>query len=108
MVGIVAGSPLLTVAQHWNDNGVVTESMTVESKPQRPLRIAGAVALYHFANRFLIQARRPNGEVVYVRVPDSSKFTTRLVSGHPMTLLARWDADQWHLAQRAPRFKGRW
>lgn len=84
------------------------ESVTVVSMPIRPMNCNGVVTRFHFANRFLIKARRATGEEVYVRVPDSSKFVTHLVGGQPMTLLARLDGGLWHLAQRAPRFKGRW
>ena len=85
------------------------ETLTVHSQPQRPLRGPGGVILrYHFGNPRIIEARRGNGELVYVRVPDSSKFTTRLVSGEPMTFLARKTSDGWLIDQRAPRWPGRW
>lgn len=68
----------------------------------------GVVVLSHFPNPRVIRARRENGAEVFVRVTDSSKFTTRLVSGEPMTFRARLTTDGWALDQRAPRATGRW
>lgn len=86
------------------------ETLTVTSRPTRQI----GPDVYHFGNRQLIRARRPGGDEVFVRVPDSSRFTTHLAcrgpAGEliPMTILARFDGTAWQLAQKAPRWRGRW
>lgn len=78
------------------------EDLTVESSPQRDG--------YHFANKFLIQAKRKNGEVVTVRVLDSSKYVKATRAGKPMELRAMKAAggNWWLLTGREPRWKGVW
>lgn len=87
---------------------LLVETLTVVSKPLRPVMTHAGPVLCHFGNPHLIQALRQNGERVYVRVPDASKFTTHLITGEPMRLKARLDSGQWLLDQRAPRWRGRW
>jgi hypothetical protein len=65
---------------------------------------------YHFPNRRIIKALRPNGELVTVRVADSSKYVERLRNGQPMEFLAipsRHGAE-WVLVGREPRYRGGW
>lgn len=64
----------------------------------------------HFPNPNVIRARRPNGEVVYVRVSSSAHFVPKTADGTPMTLTARLDGEPaiWCLVGRCPRWVGRW
>lgn len=79
------------------------EELTVVSQP---MRSNGP----HFGNVFLIKARRADGEVVVVRVLNSSKFLPRLQNGKPMTFRAQKAAagNWWLLIGREPRFPGHW
>lgn len=87
----------------------VVEILTVASQPlRRCVGAGGLVHVYHFENPRVIKGRRDNGDEVFVRVPDSSKFTTKLRSGEPMTFRARLCGESWTLDQRAPRWPGRW
>jgi len=65
---------------------------------------------YHFPNKNIIKAKRENGEVVVVRVMDSSKYTDRLRTGGPMEFLAvpSKHGAVWVLTGREPRFRGAW
>lgn len=64
---------------------------------------------FHFG-RHLIRAARDNGEPVFVRVTDSSKFRQRLQNGELMTFRAKKEArfPHWTLTGREPRWPGIW
>ena len=65
----------------------------------------------HFPNRNIIMCRRSTGEVVTVRVFDSSKYRPFLrVGGAPMVLRARPSGigSWWINAGREPRWPAQW
>ncbi|TXH46080.1 MAG: hypothetical protein E6Q97_30360 [Desulfurellales bacterium] len=84
----------------------VVETMTVVSCRRR----FPNGEIKHFANPRVIQARRANGEIVFVRVAESRNFIPKLQDGSPMTLEAMWDGEppNWSLVGRCPRFEGRY
>lgn len=81
----------------------VGEIVTVASKPVAHGR--------HFLNPNVIQVKRENGELVYLRVVDSSKYLPHLRgTTKPMTLRAAPSpsGNWWTLLGREPRFVGAW
>lgn len=78
------------------------ELVTVASTPR-----AGG---WHFPNPRIVKARRGNGELVDVVVMNSSKYTTHLRTGEPMTFRARKSSSgsHWTLVGREPRYRGGW
>ena len=65
---------------------------------------------WHFPNPRIVKARRASGELVDVVVMNSSKYTTHLRNGAPMTFRARKSPSgaHWTLVGREPRYKGGW
>ena len=61
-----------------------------------------------FGNQQIIQAKRKNGEIINVRVGDSSNFRLRLINGEPMVFPATKEKYGWVLKGRPPRAPGRW
>jgi len=84
------------------DEKTPTETLTVVSSP----RFAGL----HFRNPNVVQARRPNGELVLLRVGSSRNYVARLRSGEPMTVPATImpGGNVWIRLGRDPRWPGRW
>ena len=70
----------------------------------------------HFPNKTIISAQRTNGQLVLVKVVDSSKYRQTLrdatgkPKGRPMILKARppQDGNVWSLVGREPRWPGQW
>ena len=80
------------------------ETLTVVSLARTPTG-------HHFANKNLIQAKRANGDLVFVRVVSSAKYRPMLHDGSgPMTLQARRSeaGNWWILVGREPRWPARW
>jgi hypothetical protein len=61
-----------------------------------------------FGNKRIVQAKRKNGEIVNVRVVDSSNFRLRLINGDPMKFPVIKEKYGWVLKGRPPRAPGRW
>lgn len=99
------GGPLevvvLPVTREWRE-----EELAVVSWPK--LQADGS--LRHFPNPYVIQARRDNGELVYVRVTSSRNFCPHARDGTAMRLRAKWDGTpaSWELVGPPPRSPGRW
>lgn len=101
-----AEKPVSVAPANGDGAAVIEETLTVVSMPRQfP---DGTVK--HHPNPRVISARRETGEVVYVRVPESRHFISRLSDGTPMTLRARFDGTppNWSLVGRCPRYFGRW
>ena len=62
----------------------------------------------NFPNRRIIRARRPNGQLVNVRVTSSENFTPKDHRGEPMTFPARQDGGIWVITRPTPRWRGKW
>jgi hypothetical protein len=60
----------------------------------------------NFVNKRIIQCRRPNNELVYVRVRDAKKYNPRLFSGQPMVVTAKRNGDGWSVEGNGPRRRG--
>jgi hypothetical protein len=82
--------------------GLDIEELTVVSRP-----MANG---WHFGNRQLIRAQRPNGELVIVRVADSRKYMPQLANKNPMKLKAvpATSGQWWIHVGREPRYAGIW
>lgn len=61
-----------------------------------------------FGNQYIIHAKRKNGEIINVRVGDSSNFRLRLINGDPMIFPAIKEKYGWVIKGRPPRAPGRW
>jgi len=61
-------------------------------------------------NRNIVNATRPSGERVCVRVMDNKKYLPRTGKGEPMTLRAKKSTagNWWILVGREPRWPGMW
>ena len=73
-----------------------------------PLRETVTFMRGGFDNRQIVQAKRKNGELIHVRVHDSSNFRLRLINGEPMRFPAIKEKYGWVLVGRPPRQPGRW
>ena len=64
----------------------------------------------HFPNKNIIMARRPCGEIVTVRVINSSNFQPTLrITGSPMTFRAKKSSGNWwQFMGKEPRYPGQW
>jgi len=62
-------------------------------------------------SKVVVQARRPSGEIVTVRVHSNANFVVTMANGQPMTFHAMQNPHSpqfWTLVGRSPRWKGRW
>lgn len=85
---------------------ILEETLTVVSSP----RAFPGGEIKHHPNPRVISAKRPSGEVVYVRVAESRNFIAKTRDGSPMTIQARFEGNppNWSLVGRCPRYLGRW
>lgn len=100
-------------AQHAAVTLGLTEASDAKKTPLPPAGAADAeelVVVRNFPNPRVIQARRPSGELVTVRVGNGLKYVPRLRDGSPMTVRAVFSPTDncWVRVGRDPRFVGVW
>jgi hypothetical protein len=80
----------------------VEEDLLVSSNPR--------FGRFHFRNPNIIQARRKNGELVYVRVVSSGHYQPQMRNGAPMLVRAKKspESNLWLRSGRDPRWPGQW
>jgi hypothetical protein len=63
---------------------------------------------WRFPNKRIIQCRRQDGTMAFVRVRNSKNFRPKLVTGQPMVVRAFRDVNAWALVGTCPRWPGKW